>query len=126
MAMASATGVASHIPVIPNKAGSAMIAMAMHKNERENASSAEIRPFDRAVNIPLAKTLKPINNNANVHILFPVTARPYTGLSGFVKTETKGSVIKNDIKTVKNEMAEIIFRLRFMSFLSLNSFISPW
>ena len=50
--------------------------ISMNTKEREKARIAETMPLDNAVNIPLAKILKPIKNNARVQIRFPVTARP--------------------------------------------------
>lgn len=44
----------------------------INTNDLENARTAEINPLDNAVNIPLAKILKPINKSAMVQILFPV------------------------------------------------------
>ena len=64
------------------------MAISMNTKEREKARTAEIIPLDNAVNIPLAKILNPIKSNAAVHILFPVTARSYTGLSGRANTDT--------------------------------------
>lgn len=51
------------------------MAMSINTNDLENARTAETIPFDNAVNIPLAKMLKPMNNRAIVQILLPVTAR---------------------------------------------------
>lgn len=48
-------------------------------NDLEKARTAETTPFDSAVNMLLAKILNPIKSRAAVQILFPVTARPYTG-----------------------------------------------
>ena len=56
--------------------GSIIIVNNINTKDLENASTAEIIPLDNAVNIPLANILKPIKNNAIVHILFPVTASP--------------------------------------------------
>lgn len=75
IAVNSATGVAIHTPVTPNKAGSVSIAMIINTKERENASMAEISPLDNAVNIPLVNTLKPIKIRAKEQIRFPETAK---------------------------------------------------
>ena len=40
------------------------MAISMNTKEREKARTAEIIPLDNAVNIPLAKILKPIKNSA--------------------------------------------------------------
>lgn len=69
------------------------------------------RFLDNAVNIPLAKILKPIKNSSMVQILFPVTARSYTGLSGRANTDTNGLVSRKDAATVTTEIAAITFRL---------------
>ena len=76
-AINSAAGVASQIPFTPKIKGRAIMVISMNTNDRENASTAETTPFDRAVNMPLAKILNPINKSAMVQILFPVTASSY-------------------------------------------------
>ena len=73
MAISSATGVASQMPFTPRIMGSTIMAAIINTKDLENASTAETTPLDKAVNIPLANMLKPINSNAMVHILFPVT-----------------------------------------------------
>ena len=85
----SATGFASHTPFTPKRAGSTIT---INTKERENASTAEINPLDKAVNIPLANTLNPIKISAAEHIRFPVTAKSYTSFPGREKTDTKGLV----------------------------------
>lgn len=62
--------------------------MSMNTKERENASTAETLPLDKAVNMPLMKMLKPMKNRAIVHTRFPVTASSYTGCSGDAKKPT--------------------------------------
>lgn len=62
----------------------------MNTKEREKARMAETIPLFKAVNIPLEKILNPINNNAILQILFPVTASSNTGLSGLAKMLTSG------------------------------------
>ncbi len=63
-AISSAAGVASQTPFTPNSAGRTSMAISMNTKEREKARTAEIIPLDNAVNIPLAKILKPIKNSA--------------------------------------------------------------
>lgn len=46
----------------------------MNTKEREKARTAETRPLDRAVNMPLANTLKPMKTRAEEQMRFPVTA----------------------------------------------------
>ena len=111
IAINSAAGVASQIPLTPNIRGSTTIVTSMNTKDLENASAADTTPFDSAVNIPLAKILKPINSNAMVQILLPVTARLYTGLSGRAKIDTKDSVKKKEKDAVKTEITAITFRL---------------
>ena len=73
-AISSAAGVASQMPVTPKIAGRISMAISMNTKEREKARIAETIPLDSAVNIPLAKMLKPIKSSASVQIRFPVTA----------------------------------------------------
>lgn len=75
IAMNSATGVASQIPVTPKRAGRISMAITVNTKVRENARTAEMIPLERAVNIPLAKTLKPTKSNASEQIRLPTTAR---------------------------------------------------
>lgn len=51
------------------------MAIIINTKEREKASTAEINPLDKAVNIPLANTLNPIKISEAEHIRFPVTAK---------------------------------------------------
>ena len=97
----------------------------MNTKDLENARTAEITPLDKAVNMPLAKILNPIKNSAIVQILFPVTARGYTGLSGRANTDTKGLVSRKDAPTVAREIPAITLRLTWISFFSFSSFCSP-
>ena len=73
-AINSAAGVASQMPFTPKTAGRISIVISINTKEREKARIAETIPLDKAVNIPLAKILKPIKNSARVQIRFPVTA----------------------------------------------------
>ena len=107
------------MPFIPKMAGSTTIVININTKDLENASMAEITPLDSAVNMPLANILNPIKKRAIVHILFPVTARLYTGLSGRANTDTRGLVSKNDTITVSIEINAITLRLVEISFLSL-------
>ena len=61
-AIISATGVASQIPLTPRTAGSTSIVISIKTKDLENARTAETAPLDSAVNIPLAKMLKPIKS----------------------------------------------------------------
>lgn len=97
----------------------------INTNDLENARTAEITPLDNAVNIPLAKILNPIKTNATVHILFPVTAKPYTGLSGRANTDTNGLVSKKEAATVVMDMHPITFKLNETSFFNFSWFCSP-
>ncbi len=74
-AISSAAGVASHMPFTPKTSGSTIMVISINTKDLENASMADTIPLDNAVNIPLAKILKPMKNNAIVQILLPVTAR---------------------------------------------------
>lgn len=98
-AISSAAGVASQIPFTPIITGSASMAISINTKDLENARTAETIPLDKAVNIPLAKILKPIKRSAAVQILLPVTARSYTGLSGRAKTDTNGFVKAKEAET---------------------------
>ena len=102
------------------------MAASMNTKDLENASTAETTPLDNAVNIPLAKILKPMNNSAMVQILFPLTAKSYTGSSGRAKTDTNGSVSLRETVTVIMETAPITFRLTATSYVSFSLFCSPW
>ena len=93
IAISSAAGVASQIPVTPKNNGSANKQITMNTKEREKARIAETIPLFKAVNIPLEKILNPINNNTILQILFPVTASSNTGLSGLAKMLTSGFVM---------------------------------
>ena len=104
------------MPFTPRNTGSTSIVTNINTNDLENARTAEITPFDNAVNIPLAKILKPIKSNATVQILFPVTARLYTGLPGRANTATKGFVSIKERIAVITEITAIIFRLDATSF----------
>ena len=90
----------------------------INTKDLEKARIAETIPLDSAVNMPLAKILKPIKNSAMVHILFPATASPYTGLSGRAKTETRGFDNTKEATTVIIEIAPITFRLMETSFFN--------
>lgn len=114
----SANGVASHIPVTPNNNGKTNKQIIMKTKERENARIAEIIPLFNAVNIPLEKMLKPINNRAILQILFPITASSNTGLSGLAKIPTSGFVMSNDIIKEITDITAIIFKLILISFFN--------
>ena len=90
----------------------------INTKDLENARTAEITPLDNAVNIPLEKILKPIKKSAIVQILFPVTARSYTGLSGRAKTDTNGFVSIKEAITVIKEIPVITFKLTITNFFS--------
>ena len=117
-AINSAAGVASQIPFTPKIKGNSIIVISINTKDLENARIAETIPFDRAVNIPLAKILNPINNNAIVQTLFPVTAKSYTGLSERANMDTNGFVNRKEAITVVKEMPIITFRLIVTSFFS--------
>ncbi len=116
---------ASQIPFTPKRSGSTIIVISINTKDLENARTAETTPLDSAVNIPLAKILNPINNSATVQIRFPVTARPYTGLSGRAKTDTNGFVSRKDTATVTREIPPITRMLTATSFFSFSWFFSP-
>ena len=124
-AINSAAGVASQIPFTPRNAGSTSMVISIKTNDLEKARTAETTPFDSAVNIPLAKILKPMKSSATVQILLPVTARSYTGLSGRANTDTSGLVSIKDAAAVIIEMAVITLRLIEISFFSFSWFCSP-
>ena len=75
IAASSAAGVASQIPVTPRMTGRTSMAISVKTKVRENASTAEMSPLESAVNIPLAKMLKPTKSRAREQIRFPATAR---------------------------------------------------
>ena len=85
----SATGVANQIPVTLNNNGNTIKQITINTKERANARIAETIPLLRAVKILLEKMLNPINSNAILQILFPITARSNTGLSGLAKNSNK-------------------------------------
>ena len=124
-AISSAAGVAIQIPFTPRIMGSTIIAASINTKDLENARTAETIPLDNAVNIPLAKILNPIKRRAAVQILFPATARSYTGLPGRTKTDTNGPVSAKEAATVIRDIPAITFRLRAVSFFSLPWFCSP-
>ena len=74
IAISSAAGFASQIPVTPRRAGRARRQMIIKTKDLVKASIADTIPLFRAVNIPLAKILNPINKSAVVQMRFPVTA----------------------------------------------------
>ena len=74
IAISSAAGFASQIPVTPRRAGRARRQMIIKTKDLVKASTADTIPLFRAVNIPLAKILNPINKSAVVQMRFPVTA----------------------------------------------------
>lgn len=94
--------------------------ISINTKEREKARTAEIIPLDSAVNIPLAKILKPIKTRAKEQIRFPVTASSYTGLSGRAKTDTKGFVAIKENANVIREITAMTFRLVVTSFFNLS------
>ena len=114
----SATGVASHIPVILNNNGNTNKDITINIKEREKAKIAEIIPLFKAVNMPLEKMLNPINNNAILQIRFPVTASSNTGLSGLAKILTSGFVIMRDTVKEISEITIIVFMLFRISFFN--------
>ncbi len=120
IAISSAAGVASQIPVTPKNNGSANKQITMNTKEREKARIAETIPLFKAVNIPLEKILNPINNNAILQILFPVTASSNTGLSGLAKMLTSGFVMIKDAAKKRTEITAMIFKLLRISFLSFS------
>lgn len=124
-AISSATGVASQIPFTPKISGSTIIVISINTNDLANARTAETTPLDNAVNMPLANILKPIKKSAIVQILFPVTARSYTGLSGRAKTDTKGLVKRREAATVTREIPAITLMLTAANFFSFSWFCSP-
>ena len=124
-AISSAAGVASQTPFTPKNKGSTIIVINMNTKDLENARTAETTPLDNAVNIPLANILNPMNRSAMVHIRFPVTARPYTGLSGRANMDTNGFVSRKDAATVTSEIPAITFRLVVTSFFIFSWFCSP-
>ncbi len=114
------------MPFTPKMTGSASIVISINTKEREKARTAETMPLESAVNIPLAKILKPMKNKARVQMRFPVTANSYTGLSGRAKTDTSTFVAANETTTVTTEIAAITRKLTETSFFSFMWFFSPW
>ena len=119
-AISSAAGVASQIPFTPKTAGNTSIITSINTKDLENANTAETIPLDNAVNIPLAKMLNPIKNSAIVQILFPVTARSYTGLPGLANTDTSCFVKRKDAAAISIEITPMTLRLTAISFLSFS------
>ncbi len=81
---------------------------------------AETIPLFNAVNIPLAKILNPINKSAMLQILFPITARSKTGLSGLAKIPTRGFVISKDAASETIEINAIMFKLFRINFFNFS------
>ncbi len=94
--------------------------ISINTKDLEKAKTAEIIPLDSAVNIPLANILNPMKRRAMVHILFPVTARSNTGLSGRANTDTKGLVNAKDAATVTREITPITLKLVRTNFFSFS------
>ena len=94
--------------------------ISINTKEREKARTAETMPLDSAVNIPLAKILKPINKSARVQIRFPTTASSYTGLSERANMDTSGFVAIKEIITITKEITAIVFRLIKINFFSFS------
>ena len=97
----------------------------VNRKERENASTAETTPLDRAVNIPLAKTFSPTNNNAREQERLPVTASAWTGLSGRAKMPTRGTVARIETTVQRTEAPMINRMLKPTSFFSFSWSYSP-
>ena len=57
----SATGTASHTPVIPQKRGNKRMPPDSRPNVRKKERNADIFPFDRAVNMAEIKMFRPQN-----------------------------------------------------------------
>lgn len=124
-AISSAAGVANQIPFTSKSNGSTTMVISINTNDLENARTADTIPLDNAVNVPLAKILNPIKNNAIVHILFPVTAKSCTGLFGRANTDTNDLVDTKEAVTVITEINEITFKLMATSSFSFLWFCSP-
>ncbi|WP_330065569.1 hypothetical protein [Blautia sp.] len=111
IAIASASGLASQIPVTPKMAGRSKRQIIINTKDLEKAKIAETTPLFNAVNKPLEKILKPIKNRAILQRRFPVTASWYTGLSGLVKILTRGLVMPMETATDTREITRITARL---------------
>ena len=70
----SATGTASHTPVIPQMRGSSRMPPVSRPNVRRNERTADSFPFDRAVNIADVKLFKPQNRKLYEKIANPSAA----------------------------------------------------
>ena len=70
----SATGTASHTPVIPQIRGSSRMPAASRPNVRRKERTADSFPFDSAVNIPEAKMFRPQNRKPYEKIAKPSAA----------------------------------------------------
>ena len=92
----------------------ALMAAAQVTAQTAPEAPAEIRPL--RIEAGVSKT---------VHILFPVTARSYTGLSGRAKTDTSGLVSIKEAATVTTEITAITFMLNATSFFNFSWFCSP-
>ena len=74
IAIPSASGLASQIPVTPKKAGKSRRQITINTKDLEKARTAETIPLFKAVNKLLEKILNPIKHRAILQSRFPVTA----------------------------------------------------
>lgn len=70
----SATGTASHTPVIPQRRGSDRMPTASRPKVRKKERTADTFPFDSAVNIAEVKLFKPQNRKLYEKIVKPFAA----------------------------------------------------
>lgn len=122
----SAIGEASHTPVISKILGKINKHPAINRNVRPNAINAEIRPFDKAVNIPLKYIPNPHVKSANEKIWFPYTARLYTGVPGLTKKAIKCFPNVNDKIVEITDITKMNIRLILFNFFNLTWSEFPW
>lgn len=115
----SAIGEASHTPVISKNLGKINKHPAINRNVRPNAINAEIRPFDKAVNIPLKYIPNPHVKSVNEKIWFPYTARLYTGVPSLAKKAIKYFPSINDNIVEMIDMTKMNIRLILFNFFNL-------
>ena len=115
-ASTSAIGIASHNPSTPMTRGRRIIAPAMKTKVLINDISADIFPFDSAVNIDEAKILKPENRNVTENNKYALIASPYVSLLLGMKIETTSCANTRDITNIVT-VDTIIILILFLNIL---------
>ena len=107
----SATGIASHAPVIPKNRGRVSRDSTINTRVRKNEMIADTRPLDRAVKKPEEAILKPLNRKLKAKIRKPASARAKV-FGSWVKMDTSSVEVAtaarvmrtDDAATKKNEV----------------------